>query len=102
MKKLMSQLAVALLLASLSFAATDVVTAVHGTVSKIDSGTKMIVVKTANGAEDTMHFVAETAVDGTDVTAELAKAGDILHTTHTVESTVRAAVREQHAEGVSR
>ncbi|HEY1757230.1 MAG TPA: hypothetical protein VGG72_17785 [Bryobacteraceae bacterium] len=50
---------------SLCFAA-DVTTAVHGTVTKIDSGAKTIVVKTKDGTEHTLHFVDTTAVHGTD------------------------------------
>ena len=42
--------------------AADVVTAVHGTVTKIDSGAKTIVVKTKDGTEHTLHFVAKTTV----------------------------------------
>ena len=54
---------------SLCFAA-DVVTAVHGTVTKVDSGTKTIVVKTKEGTEHTLHFVGKTTVHGTDDAAK--------------------------------
>jgi hypothetical protein len=54
---------------SLCFAA-DVVTAVHGTVTKVDAGAKTIVVKTKDGTEHTLHFVAKTTVHGTDVGAK--------------------------------
>jgi hypothetical protein len=50
--------------------AVEPVTAVHGTVSKIDSGTKTIVVKTKDGTEHTMHFVGKTAVHGTEAGAK--------------------------------
>ena len=46
------------------------VTAVHGTVTKVDSAAKTIVVKTADGAEHTLHFVGKTAVHGTEVGAK--------------------------------
>jgi preprotein translocase subunit YajC len=59
----------AALLAPLSFGA-DVVTAVHGTITKVDSGTKTVVVKTADGTEHTVHFVAKTTVHGTDAAAK--------------------------------
>jgi hypothetical protein len=57
------------------FAADDVVTAVEGTVKKVDSGTKTVVVKTADGTEHTVHFVAKTSVHGWDATEAGAKDG---------------------------
>ena len=69
MKKLIWQGAIAVLLAPLAFPA-DVVTAVHGTVTKVDSATKTIAVKTADGTEHTLHFVAKTTVHGADRTAK--------------------------------
>jgi hypothetical protein len=53
-----------------AFAAEDVVTAVEGTVKKVDAGSKTVVVKTADGAEHTVHIVKRTTVHGT---AEAAK-----------------------------
>jgi len=62
-----------LLLASLALAPAhadeDVVTAVHGTVTKIDAGAKTIAVKTADGTEHTFHFVDKTTVHGAVATA---------------------------------
>jgi hypothetical protein len=52
------------------FAAEDVVTAVEGTVKKVDAGSKTVVVKTADGTEHTIHMVKRTTVHGT---AEAAK-----------------------------
>ena len=46
--------------------ATDAVTAVHGTVSKIDSGTKTIVIKAKDGTEHSMRVVGKTVVHGTE------------------------------------
>ncbi len=66
----MKTLVIAALLATLAWADTDVVTAVHGTVTKVDGATKTIVVKTADGTEHTMKFVSKTAVHGTDATAK--------------------------------
>lgn len=54
-------------------AADDVVSAVHGTVTKVDSGTKTIVVKSKDGTEHTIHFVGKTTVHGADATATGAK-----------------------------
>jgi hypothetical protein len=47
----------------------DVVTAVHGTVTKVDAASKTIAVKTKDGTEHTLHFVDKTAVHGADATA---------------------------------
>ena len=55
----------------------DVVTAVHGTVTKVDAGAKTIAVKTADGTEHTLHFVDKTTVHGADATA--AGARDTFH-----------------------
>lgn len=46
------------------------VTAVHGTVSKIDSAAKTIVVKTKDGTEHTLHFLNKTVVHGTEAGAK--------------------------------
>jgi hypothetical protein len=54
-------------------AADDVVSAVHGTVTKVDSGAKTIVVKSKDGTEHTIHYVDKTAVHGADATATGAK-----------------------------
>jgi hypothetical protein len=56
-----------------AIAAEDVVSAVSGTVKKVDSATKTIVVKTADGAEHTFHFVAKTTVHGAEKTGEAMK-----------------------------
>jgi hypothetical protein len=74
-------------------AAQAVVSAVHGTIEKIDSNAKTIVIKTSDGAEHTIHFADRTAVhgvrvseaagkdtwhgltEGTDVVAHYTKAG---------------------------
>jgi hypothetical protein len=59
------------------FAADDVVTAVEGTVKKVDAGTKTVVVATADGTEHTVHFVGKTSVHGWDATEAGAK--DSMH-----------------------
>jgi hypothetical protein len=69
MKKLIRQGVIAMLLAPLAFA-IEAVSAVHGTISKIDSATRTIVVKAADGTEHTLRFVAKTAVHGTEATAK--------------------------------
>lgn len=57
------------------FAADDVVTAVEGTVKKVDAGTKTVVVATADGTEHTVHFVKKTSVHGWDAADGGAKDG---------------------------
>ena len=81
MLKRLSQICTLMALSiSLCFAA-DVVTAVHGTVTKVDNATKTIVVKTKDGTEHTLHFVAKTTVHGkASTTATFSEPGDyILH-----------------------
>jgi preprotein translocase subunit YajC len=51
----------------------DVVTAVHGTVTKVDAGAKTVAIKTADGTEHTFHFVANTTVHGAQATEAGAK-----------------------------
>lgn len=46
------------------FAAQDVASAVAGTVKAIDRGTKTVVVKTADGAEQTFHVASHATVHG--------------------------------------
>jgi hypothetical protein len=67
------KLAVAVLVlsvASLAFAAEDVVTATHGTITKIDKSAKTISVKTADGTEHDFHVAKDTTVHGADVAAK--------------------------------
>jgi hypothetical protein len=58
-----------LLLGAFSLAAQDVVSAVHGTITKLDSAAKTGVVKTKDGTEHTVKFVDRTSVRGVDATA---------------------------------
>jgi len=62
--------ALLLILVSLAFGAEDAVTAVHGTITKLDRAAKTVVVKTADGTEHTLHFVGKTTVRGADLTAK--------------------------------
>lgn len=54
-----------------------VVSAVHGTITRVDATAKTIAVKTADGTEHTLHFVGTTTVHGAEATATGAK--DALH-----------------------
>ncbi|HUC53142.1 MAG TPA: hypothetical protein VMR90_03805 [Candidatus Cybelea sp.] len=47
----------------------DLVTAVHGVITKTDAASKTVVVKTGEGTEHTIHFVDKTAVHGTEAGA---------------------------------
>jgi hypothetical protein len=49
---------------SLGLAAQDVVSAVDGSVKKIDTATKVVVVKTADGTEHTFHYADDLVVHG--------------------------------------
>jgi len=69
MKNLVRFLTVAALLLLAVHAADDVVSAIHGTITKLDSSTKTMVVKAKDGTEHTVHFVDKTAVWGADKTA---------------------------------
>jgi uncharacterized protein with beta-barrel porin domain len=72
MNKLVLAGSMALMLCSAAFA-VEAVTAVHGTIAKIDAKTKTIVVKTEDGTERTLHVVGKTAVRGADGTKDGAK-----------------------------
>ncbi len=73
MKNLLRFLAVAAFLVFSVRAADEVSNAVHGTITKLDSVTKTMVVKTKDGTEHTVHFVDKTAVWGADKTTAGAK-----------------------------
>jgi hypothetical protein len=50
--------------ASLGFAADDVVHALEGTVKKLDSATKTVVIETKDGTEHAFHYTGDVVVDG--------------------------------------
>lgn len=60
-------------LASLAFAVKDVVTATHGTITKIDSAAKTIAIKTADGTEHVIHWTKDTTVHGAQAADTAAK-----------------------------
>lgn len=71
--KMIGRLAITLVLVSAAYAADDVVSAIHGTITKIDSGAKTVAIKTADGTEHSFHFVEKTTVHGADASALAAK-----------------------------
>ena len=73
MKNLVRLIVVSALVLFAAHAADDVVAAVHGTVTKVDSATKTMAVKTKDGTEHTVHYTEKTAVWGADKTAAGAK-----------------------------
>ena len=52
------------LFTSLSLAAQDLVHVVDGTVKKLDSGTKTVMVETKDGTEHTFHYASDVTVHG--------------------------------------
>jgi hypothetical protein len=70
MIKTIGSLILALVLVATVYAAEDVVSAVHGTIKKIDSANKTIVVETADGTEHSLHFVDKTTVRGADASGK--------------------------------
>jgi hypothetical protein len=62
-----------LFVASFVSGTEDVVTAVHGTITKLDAATKTVVVKTADGTEHSVRFLDKTSVHGADAVGEGAK-----------------------------
>lgn len=61
-------------IASFSFAAEDVVTATHGTVTKIDKTAKTIAIRSEDGTEHVFHWTKDTTVHGVKATDAAADA----------------------------
>ena len=95
MRRLLQTLALLALPISLCFAA-DVVTAIHGTVTKVDSAAKTVVVKTEDGTEQMLHFVNKTVVHGTEAgakdTFKGVKEGSEVVAHYTTKGTAKTAV----------
>jgi hypothetical protein len=58
---------------SFAMAVEDVVTATHGTITKIDMAAKTMVIKTADGVEHVFHWTKDAAVHGVKATDVAAK-----------------------------
>ena len=65
MMRKLGTLAICTIFAAVICIAQDVVSVVHGTVKKVDSATKTVVVKTADGTEHTIKVTGDTAYKGT-------------------------------------
>jgi arginine repressor len=74
MKKI-AYFAVCMILGAAICLAQDVVSIVHGTVKKVDSATKTVVVKTADGTEHTIKVTGQTTYKGTKAGLEGFKQG---------------------------
>jgi hypothetical protein len=61
----LARLAICLIAVAVICLAQDVVSIVHGTIKKVDSATKTIVVKTADGTEHTIKVSGQTTYKGT-------------------------------------
>ena len=94
-KRLLTTLGLVVIAGSLSFA-EEAVTAVHGTVTKVDSAAKTIAVKTKDGTEQTLHWIGKTTVHGTDAAAKDTfkglKEGSEVVAHYTVKGTDKTAV----------
>jgi hypothetical protein len=73
MKSIVRASLVLLLLSAFGWAAQDVVSAVHGTIIKLDAATKTMVVKAKDGSEHTIKFVDKTTVHGAEASEMGAK-----------------------------
>jgi hypothetical protein len=99
MKKLFSVFALAAIFALTAVAADDVISVVHGIVTKVDDAAKTIVVKTKDGTEHTIHFVDKTVVTGGEAvgtgakdTFQGVKEGSEVVAHYTVKGTDKTAV----------
>jgi hypothetical protein len=73
MKSILRASLALLLLTAFGSAAQDVVSAVHGTVTKLDSGARTVVVTAKDGTEHSVKFVDKTTVHGVGATETGAK-----------------------------
>jgi hypothetical protein len=91
------------LFAGAALAADDVASGVVATVKTVDKGTKTVVVKTADGTEQTFHFIGRTVAHGAEATAkgskdafEGMKEGDDVVVHYTVKGTEKTAQEVDH------
>jgi hypothetical protein len=99
MKKFFSIVALTAFFVVLVVAADDVMSAIHGVVTKVDAAAKTIVVKTKDGTEHTIHFVDKTVVKGGEAvgtgakdTFQGVKEGSEVVAHYTVKGTEKTAV----------
>src|SRR5258708_7152846 len=99
MKKLLSVMVLAGFFAVMVVAADEVVSVLHGVVTKVDAAAKTIVVKAKDGAEHAIHFADKTVVKGGEAvgtgakdTFEGVKEGSEVVAHYTVTGTEKTAV----------
>jgi hypothetical protein len=68
--KTLGSIILALSIVSMAHAAEDVVSAVHGTIEKVDPVTKTLVVKAEDGTDHSLHLLDTTTVHGVRASAE--------------------------------
>lgn len=100
-----------LILVSMALAASDVLSALKGTVKQIDSEAKTVIVEAADGTEHALHFVSQTVVYGFGKTRKGAgealnnlKAGSevVVHYTKRGAQEIAAEVDHVGADGLKR
>jgi hypothetical protein len=91
MKKIL-MLAFGFALAMAVCGAQDVVTAVKGVVTKVDKGTKTIVVKSADGTEHSIKVASKATVEGTTEGFDGLKEGSEVVAHYTVKGSQKTAV----------
>ncbi len=84
------------LLACASFAADDVPGAVEGTVKTVDRAGKTVVVKTADGTEQTVHYVGTKTAEGAKDTFDGVKEGDHVVVHYTEKGAVKTGDAIEH------
>lgn len=90
--KMLSTLALGMALAFAVQAADDVVTAVKGTVTKVDKATKTITVKSADGTEHAIKVGGKATVHGTDEGIDGLKEGSVVVAHVTAKGADKTAV----------
>ena len=86
-----------------ALAADDVASAVAGTVKVMDTGTKTVVIKVADGSEHTLHFAGKTVAHGGEAVAAGTKdafmgmkEGDEVIVHYTLKGTIKTADEVDH------
>jgi hypothetical protein len=103
MRQYLAPVLVSALFAFTALAADDVASAVVGTVKTVDKGTKVVVVKVADGTEHTFHFIGHTVAHGAEATAHgskdaflTMKEGDEVVVHYTVKGAEKTAHEVDH------
>jgi len=79
-----------------AFAADDVAGAVEGTVKTVDKAGKTVVVKTADGTEQTVRYVGKKTAEGAKDTFDGVKEGDHVVVHYTEKGAVKTGTEVEH------